>query len=621
MHPAHIYLRSFTILSVITRLQSSTEPSWITKTEPNVVYFIELGKVIGSLHYAHFSYDYHIGQLYRTIETLCTHQNVLLNNEQFINLKWWNYFDPNFLREVQLLETYRCEDMIDRYNDVLSSWTEGTMNDPTDFLRKHRLPYPVRNLSHSIVKRFVPIGPILGLGSALVTLISSALLTRQQVTHLIKHPEDHTIKVLQDHETTLAFNDKSIQLIKDSLNDIANRLTNMDHNQLLLKTIFLRDYAESKIYSTLDILGTFPSHHVEPGLIRPEIFHEELQDLAMLASRSGITLLSTSPAATVKFESCFAVFQNDTTRIYTHVPGYKEAQLLRLFKFNSIPFALNDTHFALAKPPKDVLAVDEAGTLYRTLSSEELRDCKMYAGLRYCENANYFHKKGEDCLVALYESDMDKIKAHCELIIQPKQDFLTQINETHFMMFHAESQNIDVSCPDRPSQQSRFKGLRMVRLDPGCQASTKTFTFEAPLSITKHMTQVITRDIDISTWVGAVTALTQVRPSMDSMDLMNSPIAKETLNIRNMQDLLEKSQGQMRDQVHMGWGFSAFLILTILTVVVVAGLCVRRRITSLRSKLVEFIPLRNNPAPAPRIRAENNPMLTNEAVKPEVSIP
>ena len=107
-------------------------------------------------------------------------------------------------------------------------------------------------------------------------------------------------------------------------------------------------------------------------------------------------------------------------------------------------------------------------------------------------------------------------------------------------------------------------------------------------------------------WVGAVTALSQVRPS-ESASLLNSPIFNETLNLKSMQTMLASNQGQIQGQVYAGWGFSMLMIILMLVGSIVVSVVIKRKLSHVKSKISKFLPPLTSSA-----RVEMTPMLPLE---------
>ena len=76
---------------------------------------------------------------------------------------------------------------------------------------------------------------------------------------------------------------------------------------------------------------------------------------------------------------CSFLFNNDTDgTILLHVPLLRDKQGLRLYKFQNLPIkdpSKLKNFDVILNPPKEFLAIDQQGTLYREFSSSELQTC------------------------------------------------------------------------------------------------------------------------------------------------------------------------------------------------------------------------------------------------------
>ena len=76
---------------------------------------------------------------------------------------------------------------------------------------------------------------------------------------------------------------------------------------------------------------------------------------------------------------CSFLFNNDTDgTILVHVPLLRDKQGLRLYKFQNLPIkdpSKLKNFDVILNPPREFLAIDQQGTLYREFSSSELQTC------------------------------------------------------------------------------------------------------------------------------------------------------------------------------------------------------------------------------------------------------
>jgi hypothetical protein len=87
----------------------------------------------------------------------------------------------------------------------------------------------------------------------------------------------------------------------------------------------------------------------------------------------------------------------------------------------------------------DLLAILPGKLLFWTMSHDTLHDCDCLLDLYFCHCQNMYDKRyTDDCIVALYNSDYSKVAEKCPVQVQPLEDFLVQLNSSHFILYQPE---------------------------------------------------------------------------------------------------------------------------------------------------------------------------------------
>ena len=159
----------------------------------------------------------------------------------------------------------------------------------------------------------------------------------------------------------------------------------------------------------------------------------------------------------------------------THLPIYKNFDLLELYKFEKSPISINKTDTQIMiSPEHNVLAINEDKTLYNTYQEQEIiHNCKALHNVRYCQNANILKRTSKkNCLLAMYTKDKNIIKSHCSLQLLKEKEIVYQLSDQQFYIFTAKPTEIDIKCR-KTHQKQLISKYNIIQLEPNCKASIK----------------------------------------------------------------------------------------------------------------------------------------------------
>jgi len=233
---------------------------------------------------------------------------------------------------------------------------------------------------------------------------------------------------------------------------------------------------------------------------------------------------------------------------------------------------LEGPKFLLPLPENTLLAVSQSQNLFRTMTLSVLvQDCEKVAELHFCKFQNMFDRRYTDnCLVALYNSDVATISRTCPFSLQPVSDHLVQLNSTYFMLHQAESGYVEVRCGETMHSHV-FQGTRGITVPPGCRASCRSFMFDGSLAVFGEASRIIERIFTISNVFDQATSDTLTKMTEDQMRSLQLVGSSKGLLIQDLVGAFHREQGSYV------WNIGFGTIIVVLGLVAVCFCCLQGR--------------------------------------------
>jgi hypothetical protein len=327
-------------------------------------------------------------------------------------------------------------------------------------------------------RQVILLGFLLGLG---IMALASTLFSHLQLASVSIQSGTNqlAVKIMQEHETRLTVNERSIGLLKDNLETMNGAILGVYYTVLIMKHTLVNDEVEKEIRRLMTAIQLLSQHRLDPTLIENNLLGGIHNDAVLIAESKGLSLASRTPEDIFRFETSHLIFKNMTLRIFVHLPAYRTNALLDLVEFVSVPLNIGEaTRFMMPLPEGEILAISRGLNMFRTMKKSSLAECSRVAELYYCKQDNLFDKRFQSsCLVALYNADHAAITKNCRFQVQPANDFLVQLNGTTFLLYQPEKSYLEQSCGEVKSKAS-FQGIRKINVPPGCSVSTQSFVFD-----------------------------------------------------------------------------------------------------------------------------------------------
>jgi hypothetical protein len=333
-----------------------------------------------------------------------------------------------------------------------------------------------------VKRQFFILGFLLAMG---IAAIGSYLFSQNQVAQLSlsSGTDEHAVKILQEHEAKTSINNRSIEILKLAEQTDQRRLHSVELVTLQIMGSLTKDEAEKEIRRIISAVQLLSKNRLSPDLIQTDQLGQVVTSLKEKAAKKGLVLGISSKEDIFRVDTSHIFFANRTLRIMVHVPAHRADGLLNLYEYVPVPLPLTPTKFVIPTPAAGLLAVSPGKLLFRTMSHDSLHDCDRLLDLYFCHRQNMYDKRyTDDCMVALYNSDYDKIGKRCPVQVQPREDFLVQLNSSHFILYQPEMGDIDKRCGGI-IQTARVKGLVTVVVEPGCRVDARSYIFDGALAI------------------------------------------------------------------------------------------------------------------------------------------
>lgn len=292
-----------------------------------------------------------------------------------------------------------------------------------------------------------------------------------------------TIETLQDHETRLAQSERSIHVLNQTMTELLLAAQVFSDELKFLEFATQADLAlssaERHIQAFNQGLRALHRNELPPTLIPHRTLQLGQSRLTHRVTEAGLQLLAKDTTDIYTFPTSFLFFVNGTLRVFVHLPLYRRDSLLELYQMVPVPIGLENEKVLVPTPGFDFLAVTHDRFAFRELKRSEINQCRIAHDVYYCPDQNYLKRERKtSCLFSLYQADINLARELCTFGIRAKQDFLTQLSATKFLLFTASPQQLTINCPSGHHQEQGLpSGEVEILLLPGCKASSQSYTF------------------------------------------------------------------------------------------------------------------------------------------------
>ena len=577
MLPKFIILSSLFLFSTVWTLRT---PDWIHDEHDDGIHFRSLGRVVGSLSYSHLVMDFNIKSISTLLAGYCEFDNELPKSTPPKVRK--------FFKGMEAKLKQQCETLTMDFRETRNIW----VNKFNERLGRSASPPPAELAVRPSSAVARPRRQVVALGLLLVGVVAlgSYLFSDHQLLSLsvASGADDKTIEALQDHESRLTVNERSLGIMNRTIGELALEITKLE-NELHATETILRFHAgfeaiEHEVDRIQEGLHALADHRLSPSLVRTRGIANAVIRLKRKTEAQGLSLLLERVEDIFRLQTSFISFENGTVRIFVHLPAYQENTLLDLYQLVPSPIAIGGDRYLIPKPEGEILAVNAARNLFRVLQRADLGQCHRLRDVFYCDTKNFYDKRADSsCLVGLFLNNPSEIMEHCRFEVSKVEDFVVQLGPNQFLLFQSSNTNVERRCGDNLSSAS-FHGLREVTVDPGCQVTSRSFVFAGATSLFSEPFTITNRLGNLSTDI----PLPEIRDGIEAIGAQLALVgSKDGLRIKDL--VTELRNARTTSVFRFG-----IIVVVLVVVLVVVCLCLlrcrhfrKRYASARRSRLTE----------------------------------
>lgn len=484
--------------------------------EAQNLHFRHVGNVAGTVAMAHVLMPVNTTQHNTLIDQLCSLPAQLIRKSDF------NYSQRNALDDL----ITHCQNLRESLLERERIWF-NTFNDRSRKSRRVEVetelcpaenPLDLSCKPKSRKTRQFIVGAI-----AVAGLVAgvSALFSQMQLHELsskVKAEQEVNIRVLQEHETRVAINERSIILLNKTVVSMAAQVADLKNqvaaDEMLNHIAYTLDTSFADTIRVIRGLNALASHRLSPDLIQVESMARELKILADNMQTEGYILGISRFDDIFRCETSHVIYDNDTMVVILHIPAFKVGTHLRLLEHVPVPMVVEKPQAGTGsgeRTPKDgqtvtltpapqhnLIAVTPDDSAFKVFTRSQLRDCLELGGTYYCSNSNLYDKRFESsCIIGLYRRNEQIITDHCRW--QPGQalDFGVQLEANKFLLYQQKLSDVKLVC-GRDTEFSELAGLRQVYVPPGCRFFSASFIFDGQANFSLSVASFIEKNINIT---------------------------------------------------------------------------------------------------------------------------
>ena len=360
------------------------------------------------------------------------------------------------------------------------------------------------------------------IGSVITSLFSqfhSSTLTDildRKINVLTSRVDTNTIQTMQNQADIKQIN-KTLSYINTDLGIMLQTDKELDFEVIGLFTNLLLDEQNARTNLLADAITQMFAGKLHRGLISTEGLIQAFSQLKTQAQNRGLLIGSQNIHELYQLPTSF-VFNQDTKllHIVLHIPLYREAHILSLYRYVPTPMlltSLTKPTFVELKPTKTYLARSRDGTLTRSLSLSELEDCLSIGHAYFCDDQALEKPKQQNCLNNLFSGINQDTFTLCDSHLLPYASSLTKINTTTYLLTESSPATATSECLSSNSPRTKTipipMGTHYLTIDPNCTTTTEKWV----ISPTNAIPDVIAQSVSITNQIDPSAVLTDIHPA------------------------------------------------------------------------------------------------------------
>ena len=464
--------------------------------------FLTHGQLVSGLSWGHIISEIDLQQPRKDLDIY----NEMIQAFYGLHLETKN---PIVAKRLKILN-HNCKSQIQNMNTTLNEINNG-FNELTTLTRnKRQIGVGIAAIGGSII------------GSVITSLFSqfhSSTLTDildKRVNVLTARVDTNAIQITQNQADIKQIN-KTLSYINHELGLMLQTDKELEFEVISIFTNLLMDEQAIKINILADAITQIFAGKLHRGLISTEGLIQAFLQLKNQAQNKGLLVGSQNTYELYQLPTSF-VFNQETKVLHVvlHVPLYREAHILTLYRYVPIPILLPSSQnptFIELKPSKTYLARSRDGTLTRTLSLAELEDCLSMGHAYFCDDQALEKPKQHNCLNNLFSGINKDTFNLCDSHLLPYASALTRINITTYLLTESSPTIANSECLSTKSPRTSTIpipiGTHYLNIDPNCTTSTEKWV----ISPTNAIPDTIIQSVPVTNRIDPSSFLTDLHPN------------------------------------------------------------------------------------------------------------
>jgi hypothetical protein len=360
------------------------------------------------------------------------------------------------------------------------------------------------------------------------------------------------------------------------------------------------------------------ANRLNPGLVETAGLMHAIQTLNSDCLARGRQIAITTVAQVYQLQTSFLFDPDiDTFHLVIHVPIYKPAHVMRLYRHIPLPLACSvemgcsDKISIELAPRQTYLAVNRDNTLYKSFTETELARCHKLGESRFCDSPVFTKEAAPDCLAALFRNNRALIRSRCPAIVTAPTSRFLRLNRTYWIVSDPDRLHVTTVCADN-TYSSWIQGVTQLRLEEGCTISSDKWiitrdAFEPDVTMTNYV-------------VDTGLTVQMLAPNLTKIqwDVIEETISSIGTPVENIEQLDIFRQKIAAAEAHSAWlqlihtAFSTTMMTALISVAaaIIAYYCYQRQRRSRMRRLVEAAEMRDyamyrDQGARPRVRPNN----------------
>ena len=302
--------------------------------------------------------------------------------------------------------------------------------------------------------------------------------TKSEMDMVVKKVDGSDLKIKQ-----LAFSVRTMNTLLDKVAwTVTDETYHREINEMIANVTDIIHIYNTEMNDYFDALAFLTLGRLSPLIIDIPRVRKLFDEVKKEAERFSLKPLYDHPS--LMFSSTTSTLMvNGKLHAIVHLPlvGGEKMHLLH-YIHTPLYMPPNITYTFTMK--EDVLAVNEAETIMKIFTMDDLEDCQKIGQEFHCPHSNILNKDlNNNCLYSLFKGYKNKIRELCNPVVSQAVASVTQVDKVTFRIIAPTLMPLDITCTNKTRIKRQLEGVKLVKVEPGCQAVAGQFFLRNDVSI------------------------------------------------------------------------------------------------------------------------------------------